>query len=214
VIAKNRHYDPLVLSSEEIRQLLSAGYELRGFELKGPGLRTDSHLFAKVARAALGLGNLRDGGHIVIGIDDADPAAMGPGLDQQQLASWLDYDSVAQKLAVYADPPVRFDLASRELSSGATVVVIEVAEFSDLPHLCAKDYEGVLRRGALYVRPRKMPETSEVASSVEMRDVLLLATEKALRAYVEVAERARVGLSTTEDASDAEQFASQREGWR
>jgi hypothetical protein len=194
--------------------LLSAGYELRGFELKGPGPRTDSHLFAKVARAALGLGNLRDGGHIVIGIDDTDPAAMGPGLDQQQLESWLDYDSVAQKLAVYADPPIRFHLAPRELASGAAVVVVEVAEFSDLPHLCAKEYEGVLRRGALYVRPRKMPETSEVASSIEMRDVIQLATEKALRAYVEVAERARVELSTAE-VSDAEQFASQRDlGWQ
>jgi hypothetical protein len=49
-------------------------------ELKGPGARTDKHLFAKVARAALGLGNLRDGGHLIIGIDDEDPKTLLPGL--------------------------------------------------------------------------------------------------------------------------------------
>jgi hypothetical protein len=52
-----------VLSSGEIEQVLSLGHEIRGFELKAPGPSTvDRHLLAKVARAALSLGNLRDAG--------------------------------------------------------------------------------------------------------------------------------------------------------
>jgi hypothetical protein len=207
-----------VLSAEEIEAGLSFGYEQRGLELKGPGARTDKHLFAKVARAALGLGNLRDGGHVVVGIDDEDPKTLLPGLGPEDLESWTAYDDVAQKLAQYADPPLRFDLAAVELSSGATVAVMEVFEFEDTPHLCARDYPDVLRRGALYVRPRKMPETSEVASLVEMRDVIELATEKALRAYLETAERAGLIATPTRlegpSASDAESFkAEQRRAW-
>ena len=129
--------------------MLVLGHEIRGFELKGPGLSTDKHLFAKVARAALSMGNLRDGGHIVIGIDDTEQHTMLPGLDAAQLASWLAFDDVARRFANYADPPLRFECASAELSNGVTIAIIQVFEFADLPHLCAKNYGEVLRKGAL-----------------------------------------------------------------
>ena len=196
--------------------MLVLGHEIRGFELKGPGLSTDKHLFAKVARAALSMGNLRDGGHIVIGIDDTEQHTMLPGLDAAQLASWLAFDDVARRFANYADPPLRFECASAELSNGVTIAIIQVFEFADLPHLCAKNYGEVLRKGALYVRTRKVPETTEFASSVEMREVLDLATEKALRAYVRVAERAGVTLGSGDEASLSEtsdgQYEAQRAG--
>jgi hypothetical protein len=207
-------YDHGVLSAAEIEDLLQAGYETRGFELKGPGSRTDSHLMAKVTRAALSLGNLRDGGHIVIGIDDKNPASLGPGLSSADLASWTSYDDVARKMAEYADPAVSFDISFPVLSSGAEVAVLQVHEFEDLPHLCSKQYDPVLRKGALYVRSRKLPETAEVASSVEMREVLQLATEKALRGYVETAQRAGVGLASSNPNQvlfDEARFEAQRQ---
>jgi hypothetical protein len=208
-----------VLSAEEIEEVLRGGYELRGFELKGPGSREDANFFVKVTRAALGLGNLRDGGHVILGIDDADPAGMGPGLDADGLASWIAYDDVARKLATYADPPLRFAVAQRVLRSGATVGVLQIFEFDDIPHLCAKEHPAGLRKGALYVRPRKVPETSEIASSVEMREILDLATEKALRAFVERAQRAGIELSTQRpderSAAEDERYEDERgRAWR
>jgi len=211
-------YSGVVLSPDELEAALSSGYELRGLELKGPGPRTDAQLFAKVTRAALSMGNLRDGGHVIVGIDDAAPAAMLPGLQGEDLNSWLAFDDVARKMAEYADPPLRFDIAGVRVSSGVTVAVIQIFEFADIPHLCARDYPGVLRKGALYVRPRKVPETSEVASSIEMREVIDLATEKALRSYIETAERAglRLGVSEREPEipSDEERYDEERaRGW-
>jgi hypothetical protein len=207
-----------VLGADEIGAALRLGYEGQRLELKGPGPRSDPHLFAKVARAALGMGNLRDGGHVIIGIDDRDPKEMLPGLEAGDLASWLAYDDVARKLAAYAEPPLRFDVARIELPSGANVAVIQVFEFSDIPYLCARDYPEVLRKGALYVRSRKVPETSEIASVVEMRDLIELATEKALRAYVATAERAGLTLAgSTEEPqppSGDEGYEAERErGW-
>lgn len=203
-----------MLTAEELESSLAAGYEQRGLELKGPGSRGDKQLLVKVARAALSLGNLRDGGYVVIGIDDADPASLGPGLANGDLDSWLSYDDVARALAEYSDPPLHFHLDALTLSSGARVAMLAVSEFQDIPHLCAKAYEPTLRKGALYVRTRKLPETAEVASSVEMRDLLDLATEKALRSYVETAQRAGVKLAvaTPADLLDtaAEAFEAQR----
>lgn len=185
-----------MLTREEIEETLRSGYELRGLEVKGPGARSDTAFLVRVVRVALGMGNLRDGGHVVIGVEDDPLSAMSPGLEADEVESWLAYDDVARKMAEYADPPLGFRVTEETLSSGVTVVVMQVFEFADIPHLCRKDYPDVLRRGALYVRPRKVPETSEVASSVEMRDVLDLATEKALRSYVETASRAGVRLET------------------
>jgi hypothetical protein len=192
---------------------LGLGNEARGLELKGPGPRSDKHLLAKVARAALSLGNLRDGGHVIIGIGDEDPATLGPGLGEDDLASWIAYDDLARNLANYADPPLKFNVAGVELSSGAKVAVIEVFEFTDIPHFCAKEREGVLREGALYVRPRKVPETSEVASPVEMREIVELATEKALRAYVETAERAGVTLASGAPSSEELYGVEEAQAW-
>lgn len=204
-----------MLSAEEIKRSLSGGYEQRGLELKGPGSRTDAHFLAKVTRAMLSMGNLRDGGHVVIGLSDDDPAALLPGLEPAGLDSWLAYDDVARKIANYTDPPLRFDIATVKFETGAIVAVIQIFEFADVPHICVKASGDVLRVGALYVRTRKLPETSEVASSVEMREVIELATEKALRAYVETAERAGLALTTAPSAgggaSSDERYAEERD---
>jgi hypothetical protein len=196
-----------VFTTDEVESALRTGYEGRGFELKGLGKSDNKHFLAKVARAALSMGNLRDGGHVVIGINDANPQEMLPGLSEKEMASWLAYDDVSGRLAVYCDPPLNFDVARVELSTGASVVVLRVHEFVDIPHLCARDYPDVLRTGALYVRSRKKPETAEVGSSVEMREVLDLAAEKRLRAYIETAERA--GVRLVADTSEAEERAEQ-----
>lgn len=42
----------------------------------------------------LSMANLRDGGHVVIGIDDPNVAVLQPGLQPGQLASWLGYDDL------------------------------------------------------------------------------------------------------------------------
>lgn len=200
-----------MLSADEIEVALAPGYELRGLEVKGPGARADMPFFAKVARAMLSLANLRDGGHVVIGIDDSNVAALQPGLQPDQLSSWFEYDDLARKLAEYADPPLRFDIGARTLSSGATVAVIQVHEFADVPVLCKRDFPGALRAGACYVRTRKVPETAEVPNSIEMRDLLDLATEKALRSYVERAERAGVRLTTGTGKPEVEPSVAFRE---
>jgi len=204
-----------VLSAKEIEESLALDRESRWLEVKGPGSRDNDHMVAKVAHAALGLGNLRDGGHIVIGIDDKAIASLLPGLTDEQLASWVAHDDLARKLANYADPPLQFNVAAVELSTGAKVAVIEVFEFSDTPHFCAKDYGEVLKKGALYMRPRKVPETSVISSAVEMREVIELAIEKRLRAYVETAERANVVISAEAvTPSDGDRYdAEASEAW-
>ncbi len=212
-----------MLTSAEIEEALLVGHERRDFEIKGPGNSTDRDFLANVVREVLGLGNLRDGGHVVIGIDGRRQAEMLPGLAADELATWLAFDDLSRRFGVYSDPPVQFEVAEITLSSTARVAVIQVYEFADVPHLCAKAYQApeaqreLLHKGGLYVRPRTAPETSEIASSVEMREVLELATQKALRAYVATAERAGVTLATkiAPAISDEDEYDAERaEAWQ
>lgn len=199
-----------MLDDAEVEINLQFGYERRDFEVKGAGSLNDKPLLMKVVKAALGLGNLRGGGHVAIGIDDKRMRLMEPGLTQEQVSSWMNYDQLATHLRNYSDPPVQFELKEVALSNHARVVVLEVFEFADVPHLCAADDStSKLRKGALYVRTRGMPCTTEFASSTEMREVLELASSKRLREYLGMAERA--GVTLTIDPSADELYEQERD---
>lgn len=94
---------------------------------------------------------------------------------------------MAEQLARYADPGVSFELDIKEYQ-GNRYVVIEVEEFDDIPVLCKKAFDNVLRDGACYVRTRRKPETSELPTQADMRDLLDLAIDKGVLRYIERAK--------------------------
>ena len=182
-------------------------HEIRGLEFKGPGRSTDRRLFAQVVKAVLGMANRRDGGRVVVGVEDLGDSLHPVGLDVTQLATW-NYDDVADRIATYADPSVAFDLEVTEYN-GRSYVVIQVEEFADVPVLCKRAYDDVLRDGACYVRPRRKPETTEIPTYADMRDLLDLAVEKGVRRLL--AQVQRVGLTVPPDitVTDQERFDEQ-----
>lgn len=199
-----------VISNEELIDLLALGHEQRGIEFKGPGDATDKAFRAKVIRASLAMANRRDGGYAVIGIDDKDPAAGGPGLTTQQITQWTNYDDLATWFGEYADPAFTFEVAARQPRQGVDVVVIQVHEFDDIPVLCKRDYGTILSRGALYTRSHARPETSDAYHHSELRELLDLAIEKGLRRFVEQTHRAGLQITPAPDGPyDVEQFSAQ-----
>ncbi|MGA7678303.1 MAG: ATP-binding protein [Dehalococcoidia bacterium] len=180
------------MNEEEFAALLALGHEVTGTEFKGSGPASDRHLFAKVARAVLGMANRRDGGRVIIGVEDNGGTPNPVGLAKPDLDTWK-YDDVAAKFAKYADPSVNFEL-KQEQHIGKDFVILYVAEFEEIPVLCKQDYnkdkQVILRKGACYVRSRRKPETTEIPTQEDMRDLLDLAAEKRLRRYLEQAKRA------------------------
>jgi predicted HTH transcriptional regulator len=136
------------------------------------------------------MANRRDGGRVIIGVEGNDNTLNPVGFSDVDLPAW-NYDDVADQIARYADPSVSFDLEVKEYN-GNRYIVLQVEEFSDIPVLCKRAYDNVLRSGACYVRTRRKPETTEIPAQAEMRDLLDLATEKGVRQFLERARR--VGL--------------------
>lgn len=163
----------------EFREILAQGHELSGIEYKSPGSRTDKAFAAKVVRACLGMANHKGGGRIFLGI--AEKAQLPPeptGISDADALTW-NYDELSATLSEYADPSISFEIEVFPYD-GNKFVNITVAEFQEIPIICKKDYqeqspkkEMVLRKGACYVRTRRKPETTEIPSQEDMRDLLI-----------------------------------------
>ncbi|KZF02229.1 hypothetical protein A2J03_29115 [Rhodococcus sp. EPR-157] len=184
-----------MIEQKDVEQQLALDHETRSFEVKGPRDFTDTSYVAKIARAAMAMGNLSDGGVVCLGIDDDRIREMKPGLTSAQAADWSDFDNVSAALAKYSDPPVSFHIHRYELSNGVTIVVLDVTEFDRVPHVCTKAYQGVLQDGFTYVRPRGKPESVTVPSSSDMRDLLDIAINKGVREFIRRAGAAGLPLS-------------------
>lgn len=195
----------------EFAQLIALEYEQSGVEFKGPGLLSNGRLAAQVVKAVLGMANRRDGGVVIIGVEESEGRLKPVGLTDAELATW-NYAAVAGQIARYADPAVRIELEVKEYQGNRYAVII-VAEFDDIPALCKRAFNGVLRAGACYVRTRRKPETSEIPTQAEMRDLLDLATVKWVRRHVDWMQRAGIapfGVSNPPDA-DAARFNQEAE---
>ena len=194
------------MTNQEFETVMALGHDLRGLEFKGPGPMTIRRLVAQVVKAALGMANRRDGGNIVIGVSEEEDSLNPVGLEDVDLITW-GYDTFAEQIARYADPSVSFELEPKEYN-GKQYILIKVTEFEDIPILCKRAYDDVLRDGACYVRTHRKPETSELPTQTEMRDLLDLATEKGVRRYLEQAQR--IGIislpAITPKTADEERF--------
>lgn len=204
------------MRDEQFAEILAIGHERQGIEFKGAGSRTNRLLFGKVVRAVLGMANRRDGGLVIIGVDEDKKthALIHTGLTEEEVRSW-NYDDLAANLNSHAEPAVNFD-ATVQMHDGKHFIVIAVDEFDDIPILCKKPIphpdhpkELLVRCGACYVRSGHKPETSEIPTQAEMRALLDLATQKRLRWFLSLASGGGLHLPGPRQPDDAEQFRAQ-----
>ena len=188
---------------EDFIEIMGLDHELNGVEFKSPGPMTNRQLVMQVIKAILGMSNRRDGGTIIIGVGDNQGVLNPIGLSPSDLGEWT-YDALSDRVANYADPNATFTLEKREYE-GNSYVVLAVEEFSDIPVLCKRDYDDLLRAGACYVRPRRKPETTEIPTQADMRDLLELATEKGVTRFLERAKGVGLFISPTIETSTSDQ---------
>lgn len=186
------------MTEEQFAQILALGHETTGVEFKGPGSRRA--LLAKVVRAVLGMANRRDGGLVIVGVEESGSTLIPKGLESDDLATWKQED-VTGALAAYADPYVEVHTEFFEYV-GKKFVILTVEEFREIPVLCKKPSDPTLRPGACYVRRRGRIETSEIPTQAEMRELLELATEKRLRSFLRQAQGAGLAVRTEPSMAD------------
>lgn len=192
---------------ESVRAMITRGREARFLEYKESQPWSD--IEAKIVRTALAMANLRDGGFIVIDVSERSGMAEPRGVAEEVVATF-DPDAIRARINRYADPYVDVDVFHCSID-GRSFIVIAVEEFAETPILCRRDGDG-LRRGALYIRSRRIPETSEVQTSTEMRELLDLATEKQFRRFAAMLSTAGFDLGSVRQASAERRLDEELEG--
>lgn len=166
-------------TEDMLRYLDLAGWsERRDLEFK-EGKKWDG-LKPKLAKGALALSNIEGGGYIIIGIGKGrdDMFHKPKGMPREDALTY-DLDKISDYINAFADPPI--DIEVQHFGKGGRFfVVIKVHEFAAEPVICKKDHNDI-RRGILYYRGRRMPQSAPVASSAEMREIVDRAVDKAFK---------------------------------
>jgi hypothetical protein len=163
-----------------------------------------------LVHTSLGMGNLRDGGLIVIGVSQRGETWDLTGISATDLASY-DVDDVVAQINSYVSPSVDIDVVTT-VSDGKQFLVLGVREFRDIPLVARKngpDGSGVFK-GRMYVRPPGMARTTVVTDANQMHELLELAAEKRAKRILEVSRR--IGMVEPRDESDAERFRDELHG--
>jgi hypothetical protein len=162
-------------ASPELIAVLLKGFESKDLDYKGPISwdESDKKSCCAIVKDILGMANTL-GGFIVIGVSETPTGLSWDGLTQSQLDTF-DTSRLNRFLQNYADPPINARLRKIE-HQGKHFVIIEVPRFADTPHVCQKEFPGVLNAAAIYVRTDNN-ETAPLKSSADFR----LIVEQAVR---------------------------------
>ena len=199
----SKEQEELILTGIQI------GKELRNIEYKGSVSWNDDNPKQKIIRSMLAMANIRDGGSVIIGVDQKKGGTFElTGMSEADFNSF-NYETISAVVAEFADPYITFSLTKDELD-GKRIVIIDVEEFQDIPVICKKD-GSLLKRGKVYARGLRIPESVEVPTQTEMREILDIAIEKGTRKFLKSISRVGIALKEPEKETGIELFEKQLE---
>ena len=152
----------------------------------------------RIICTAMGMGNLRDGGVVVIGVSERNEKWTLTGITNDHLATF-DTDDMIDVINKYVSPPMEPDVVFVE-HDGQTYLAIQFEEFVKTPFVCRKNSPDSIKKrfyeSNIFIRPPGKPQTKRVMNAAEMDDLLELAGEKRARKIIETVRR--IGLSPSE----------------
>lgn len=155
----------------------------------------------RLIKTAMGMGNLRDGGIIVVGASEKGETWNLTGISEKDLLTY-DVDNIIDTTNKYCSPPIEVDVVLVKYTNGSNFLAFQFHEFSDTPFVCKRngpDGSRMLTEGEVYVRPPGKARTTKVTVASEMHDLIELAAEKKARKILE--QSYRIGLTQVNTAS-------------
>lgn len=163
----------------------------------------------KITRTALAMGNLRDGGIIIVGLSERGRVWDCDGIRDEH-ASTFDPDTIIDQVNAYVSPHIDLNVVLVPYE-GKSYLTISVREFDDTPLVCKKNGNEGLQEGHVYIRPPGMAKTTKVIDARQMHELLELAAEKRARKLLEMARR--IGLAVAEvGPSEDDKFDTELQG--
>jgi hypothetical protein len=145
-------------------------YETKDFDYKGPmdWDASDKKARCELAKDILAMANTL-GGNIVLGVSELANGWDFEGMSDGQ-SKTFDSTKLNAFVQSYADPPINCSVHKLQ-HEGKNFVIVQVPQFPDTPHICQKDFPGVLADRGLYMRTDNN-ESAPLKSSADFRIVI------------------------------------------
>lgn len=194
---------------DKILELLEAGGETRNIEFKKTYDGGNPQHKAKIVKCILAMSNTKDGGYLILGIDDEKQGLEKlTGMEQEHYEK-LNYDHIVVEVNKFADPPIAFHMYPIQ-NEDKYFVLLRIPEFDEFPIICKRSGEQGLKEGAVYSRSKTKPESALIRSQSEMRELIDLAINKGIRQfYMRVRDS---GLQLADDDTSQESYAKELVG--
>ncbi|MGE3062903.1 MAG: helix-turn-helix domain-containing protein [bacterium] len=155
----------------------------------------------RIIKACLAMANLQDGGIIVLGMKEVSKDVWEPqGMTSDHFDTYSQ-DDVSEKVNEYADPSIQIKL-SKIQHDNKNFIVIEVAEFREIPIICRKTGT-TLKKGGIYIRPKSKNESVIVPNESELREILDKAVEIKL-------EKLRIRCSMIAETKEVDKLSKEK----
>jgi predicted HTH transcriptional regulator len=198
------------MPDKNIIDLIIHGSEERNLEYKRSMSWKDNSTKIKVTKTSMAMANIPDGGVMIFGVDEISHRYFEPRGMNTNDANSFTQDDISDYVNGYADPFVELTV-ERVDYDGKLFVVIQIREFDELPVVCKKDGQDLVR-GAIYTRPRHKFESVPVPSQTEMREILEMAIDRRIRKHREDWFRWGLFATPTPEDLDAQKFEEQLGG--
>lgn len=147
------------------------------------------------------------GGYIVIGVSEQPTGFSWDGVSPDQ-AKTFDTTRLNRFLQSYTDPPINARLI-KVPHDGRVFIMIEVPAFPDTPHVCQKEYPGVLTSPTLYVRTDNN-ESAPLRSAADFKSIVERAVRNRGDALLASFRAILTSGSTQPEPSARDQFLARR----
>ena len=150
--------------------LIFRGFEGKDLDYKGACAwdNSDKKACCELLKDVLALANA-GGGWLIIGVSETGNTFSHEGVSNEQAASF-ETTPINTFFNNYADPPINTHIHKPQVQ-GKYFIAIEVPGFADTPHICQKEYPGVLTAPTLYVRTHNN-ESAPIKSSADFRAIV------------------------------------------
>jgi hypothetical protein len=154
----------------------------------------------QLIRTVMAMGNLRDGGIIVIGASERNENWELNGIEKNHLSTY-DVDDITDTINKYASPPMQVEIVRVKYKNEKEFLAFQIHEFENTPYVCKKNCPtdiNLLHEGEIYIRPYGKPQTKKVTNAQEMHDLLELAAENRARSIIE--KSLRIGMVPSQNS--------------
>lgn len=138
-------------TDETLRRILLKGFESKDFDYKArmDWDKSEKKDRCELVKDILAMANTL-GGNLVIGVSETSNGWSFDGMSEAEVKTF-DSTKINRFVQNYSDPPINCIVHKLEYD-GKSFAIIQIPQFPDTPHICQKDFPGVLADRGLYMR--------------------------------------------------------------